>query len=55
VRAPLAMWGEDELMAAVAAAPVHDAAGLVESLVTSALGGRAAPRDDLAVLALALT
>ena len=30
-------------------------AGLVESLVASALGGRSAPRDDLAVLALKLT
>jgi hypothetical protein len=28
--------------------------GLVSSLVASALGGRATPRDDLAILALKL-
>ena len=51
-RAPFGMWGEEELLAAVAAAPMDGAAGLVDSLVASALGDRAAPRDDLAVLAL---
>jgi serine phosphatase RsbU (regulator of sigma subunit) len=51
-RAPFEMWGHAELMAAVRAAPLNGPAGLVESLVASALGGRAAPRDDLALLAL---
>ena len=54
-RAPSGMWGEAELLAAVRAAPTNGPAGLVESLVASALGGRSAPRDDLAVLALKLT
>jgi PAS domain S-box-containing protein len=53
-RAPFGMWGEPELLAAVAAAPVDGAVGLVDSLVAAALGDRAAPRDDLAVLALKL-
>ena len=53
-RAPWAMWGPEELAAAVRAAPRNGPAGLVESLVASALGDRAAPRDDLAVLALKL-
>jgi PAS domain S-box-containing protein len=54
-RAPHGMWTERELIAAVRAAPVDGPAGLVESLVASALGDRAAPRDDLAVLALSLS
>ena len=53
-RAPSGMWGEAELCAAVRAAPGNGPAGLVDSLVASALGGRSAPRDDLAVLALKL-
>jgi serine phosphatase RsbU (regulator of sigma subunit) len=53
-RAPHATWGPDELAAAVRAAPRNGPAGLVDSLVASALGDRAAPRDDLAVLALKL-
>ena len=53
-RAPHGMWGDDELMAAVRAAPVDGPVGLVESLVAAALGDRATPRDDLAVLALKL-
>ena len=53
-RAPLRMWGDEELLAAVRAAPVDGPVGLVESLVASALGDRAAPRDDLAVLAVKL-
>jgi serine phosphatase RsbU (regulator of sigma subunit) len=54
-RAPHGMWGNAELAAAVRAAPMDGPAGLVESLVASALGRRSAPRDDLAVLALKLT
>ncbi len=54
-RAPFGMWGDEELLAAVAAAPMDGAVGLVDSLVASALGDRAAPRDDLAVLALKLS
>ena len=54
-QAPRAMWGFEELAAAVRAAPVDGPVGLVESLVASALGQRVALRDDLAVLALKLT
>jgi serine phosphatase RsbU (regulator of sigma subunit) len=54
-RAPHGMWGNAELAAAVRAAPMDGPAGLVESLVASALGRRSAPRDDLALLALKLT
>jgi serine phosphatase RsbU (regulator of sigma subunit)/PAS domain-containing protein len=53
-RAPHDMWGADELEAAVRAAPMNGPAGLVESLVATALGGRTTPRDDLALLALKL-
>jgi serine phosphatase RsbU (regulator of sigma subunit) len=53
-RAPFGMWTEDDLVAAVRAAPVDGVGGLVNSLVASALGERAAPRDDLAMLALKL-
>jgi serine phosphatase RsbU (regulator of sigma subunit) len=53
-RAPTAMWDEAELAAAMRAAPLDGPTGLVESLVASALGERAAPRDDLALLALKL-
>jgi hypothetical protein len=54
-RAPHAMWGPEELAAAVRAAPRDGPAALVESLVAAALGDRTSPRDDLAVLALTLT
>jgi len=53
-RAPFGMWGEAELIAAVQAAPMNGAVSLVDNLVSAALGDRAAPRDDLAVLALKL-
>jgi PAS domain S-box-containing protein len=53
-RAPGPTWGFEELAAAVRAAPMDGPEGLVTSLVASALGDRAAPRDDLAVLALKL-
>jgi len=53
-RAPHGMWGMTELCAAVRAAPLDGPEGLVDSLVASALAGRAAARDDLAVLALKL-
>ena len=53
-RAPVSMWSFDELAAAVRAAPKNGPVGLVNSLVTSALGDRTTPRDDLAVLALKL-
>jgi PAS domain-containing protein len=53
-RAPARMWDDAELLAAVRAAP-SGPAGLVESLVATALGGRSVLRDDLAVLALRLT
>jgi serine phosphatase RsbU (regulator of sigma subunit) len=52
-RAPVHMWDSEELAAAVAAAP-HDPAGLVAALVAAALPPDAAPRDDLAILALRL-
>jgi PAS domain-containing protein len=52
-RAPSGMWGDAELIAAVRAAP-SGPEGLVESLVATAIGGRSATRDDLAVLALRL-
>jgi serine phosphatase RsbU (regulator of sigma subunit)/PAS domain-containing protein len=54
-RAPVDMWGFEELAAAVRAAPVNGPVGLVESLVATALGDRMTPRDDLAILALKLT
>jgi serine phosphatase RsbU (regulator of sigma subunit) len=54
-RAPFGMWGDAELLAAVAAAPMDGAVGLVDSLVASALGDRPVPRDDLAVLAMKLS
>jgi hypothetical protein len=50
-RAPFDIWTEGDLVAAVRAAPVDGVGGLVNSLVASALGERAAPRDDLAILA----
>ena len=53
-RAPVSMWSFEELAAAIRAAPSNGPVGLVDSLVTSALGERTAPRDDLAVLALKL-
>ena len=43
-----------ELAAAVRAAPVDGPQSLVTSLVASALGARATPRDDLAIIALKL-
>jgi serine phosphatase RsbU (regulator of sigma subunit) len=52
--APGPTWGFAELAAAVRAAPLDGPEGLVTSLVASALGDRAAPRDDLAVLVLKL-
>jgi serine phosphatase RsbU (regulator of sigma subunit) len=54
-RAPVGMWGEAELAAAVRAAPMDGPVGLVESLIASALGDRTEARDDLAMLALKLT
>jgi len=54
-RAPHVMWGDEELATAVTAAPGESPGALVEALVASALGDRAAPRDDLAVLALRLS
>ena len=53
-RAPVDMWGFEELAAAVRAAPLDGPVGLVESLVATALGDRMSPRDDLAILALKL-
>jgi serine phosphatase RsbU (regulator of sigma subunit) len=53
-RAPVGMWGFEELAAAVRAAPMDGPVGLVESLVATALGDRTLPRDDLAILALKL-
>ncbi len=53
-RAPYAVWGSEELSAAVAAAPAAPPAALVEALVAAALPDGAAPRDDVAVLALRL-
>ncbi|WP_157592713.1 SpoIIE family protein phosphatase [Solirubrobacter soli] len=53
-RAPGPTWGFEELAAAVRVAPMDGPESLVTSLVASALGDRAAPRDDLAVLALKL-
>ena len=53
-RAPVSMWSFEELAAAIRAAPLNGPVGLVNSLVTSALGDRATPRDDIAVLALKL-
>jgi serine phosphatase RsbU (regulator of sigma subunit) len=52
--APQATWGSEELAAAVRAAPLDGPVGLVSSLVAGALGARATPRDDLAILALRL-
>jgi PAS domain-containing protein len=53
-RAPVDMWGFEELAAAVRAAPMDGPVSLVESLVATALGDRVTPRDDLAILALKL-
>jgi serine phosphatase RsbU (regulator of sigma subunit)/PAS domain-containing protein len=53
-RAPVDMWGFEELAAAIRAAPMDGPVGLVESLVAAALGDRMTPRDDLAILALKL-
>jgi serine phosphatase RsbU (regulator of sigma subunit)/PAS domain-containing protein len=52
--APHALWGFEELAAAVRIAPMDGPVGLVTSLVASALGDRTTPRDDLAMLALKL-
>ncbi|MBE2320060.1 SpoIIE family protein phosphatase [Solirubrobacter sp. CPCC 204708] len=54
-RAPLHTWDEEELLAAVRSAPMNGPVGVVDSLVAGALGDRAAPRDDLAVLVLKLS
>jgi serine phosphatase RsbU (regulator of sigma subunit)/PAS domain-containing protein len=53
-RAPAPTWSFEDLAAAVRLAPTGGPEGLVKSLVANALGDRAAPRDDLAVLALEL-
>ncbi len=52
--APARVWGPDDLAEAVRAAAAADAgtAALVERLVAGGLEGTAAPRDDIAVLAL---
>jgi serine phosphatase RsbU (regulator of sigma subunit) len=52
-RAPDVLWDPARLAGAVAAAPAEPAE-LVEALVAAALPPGAAPRDDLAVLALRL-
>jgi PAS domain S-box-containing protein len=52
-RAPLALWGPEELAGAVAAAPPEPAA-LVDALVAAAVPPDVTPRDDLAILALRL-
>jgi PAS domain S-box-containing protein len=54
-RAPLDMWGPEELAAAVAAAPAESPGALVDGLVAAALAPGARLRDDLAVLALRLS
>jgi PAS domain-containing protein len=53
-RAPGPTWAFEDLGRAIRAAPINGPEGLVTSLVASALGDRAAPRDDLAILALKL-
>ena len=54
-RAPHAMWGPEELAAAVATAPAGTPDELVSALVAAALPPGERPRDDLAVLALRMT
>jgi PAS domain S-box-containing protein len=50
--APARVWSPAELAASAGGATGRPAAEVVEHLVSAALGGLAAPRDDVAVLAL---